>query len=187
MKIVKYKQFILENMEEEVAPESTGGGVSNTDTAETYSNTLLSKLKRKVELMFDEEQIKKMSDNDKSKPTFAEYNITLDDIELSTQPSDRLSFTFSDDGFYYKVYIEVKIKDVAKDISEVEDGGDFNIKDIKKCYLKFKKYDKNNDEVVGQVDKNLKVNDFDEEYLINLKIEIDDDFGDDDGFEIETK
>ena len=172
MKIVKYKQFILEH----------------TDTVETYSNASLSKLKRKIESMFNEEDVKKMKDNDKDKPTFKEYGMNLDDIELSTQPHDRLGFRFSDDEFYYQVYVEIKVKDVTTEISEIEDGDDFSEKNIKKCYLKFKKYDKNNDEVVGQVDKNVSISDIDEEFLINLKVEIDDEFGDDDEekFEIET-
>lgn len=172
MKIVKYKQFILEH----------------TDTVETYSNSLLNKLKRKVESMFNEEDVKKIEDSDKDKPTFKDYGMSLDDIELSTHPHDRLGFRFSDDGFYYQVYIEVKVKDVTKDISEIEEGDDFSESDIKTCYIKFKKYDKDNDEVVGQLDKNVKVKEFDEEYLINLKIEIDEEFGgDDEEFKIETE
>lgn len=172
MKIVRYRQFILEH----------------TDTVETYSNASLSKLKRKIESMFNDEDVKSMKDNDKDKPTFKEYGMHLDDIELSTQPHDRLGFRFSDDSFYYQVYVEIKVADVTKDISEIEDGDNFSEKDIQKAYLKFKKYDMNNDEVVGQVDKNVKIEDIDEEYLINLKVEIDDDFGgEEEKFEIETE
>lgn len=170
MRIIRYKEFILEH----------------TDTVETYSNTLLTKLKRKIEAMFNEEDIQQMKDKDK--PTFKEYGMTLDNCEISTKPHDRLSFRFSDDGYYYQVYIEIKVADVTKDISEVGEDEDFSDDKIKKCYLKFKKYDKNTDEVVGQLDKNVDVKNIDEEYFINLKIEIDEEFGNDDSekFEIET-
>ena len=49
------------------------------------------------------------------------------------------------------------------------------------------KYDIDTFEIVGQVDKNVEVKGLDEEYLINLKIELDDMFGDEDDFKIETK
>ena len=42
-------------------------------------------------------------------------------------------------------------------------------------------------EVIGQITKNVKIKDIDEEFLIDLKIEIDDKFGDEEEFEIETE
>jgi hypothetical protein len=48
-------------------------------------------------------------------------------------------------------------------------------------------YDINTFEVVGQLDKNVEVKGLDEEYLINLKIELDDMFGEEEKLEIETE
>ena len=64
----------------------------------------------------------------------------------------------------------------------------FNIKDIKKCDIKFKKYDLETFEVLGQITKSIEVDTVDEEFIIELKIEIDDMFGDEDEeFKIETE
>ena len=49
-----------------------------------------------------------------------------------------------------------------------------------------KKYDIDTDDVIGQITKNVNIKDIDEDFLVNLKIEIDDKFGDDEEFEIET-
>ena len=43
------------------------------------------------------------------------------------------------------------------------------------------------DEVIGQITKNVDMKKIDEEFLIDLKIEMDDKFGDEEEFEIETE
>jgi hypothetical protein len=55
------------------------------------------------------------------------------------------------------------------------------------CYIKFKKYDLDTFEVIGQITKNVKIKDIDEEFLVDLKIEMDDQFGEEEEFEIETE
>ena len=63
----------------------------------------------------------------------------------------------------------------------------FDSDDIEQCYIKFKKYSLDNlTEIIGQISKNIDIKDIDEEFLIDLKIELDDKFGDSDDFEIET-
>jgi hypothetical protein len=188
MKIVKYTEFIVET----------------TDTIENYSNSLLGVLKNKIDKMFEyesepeegseEEQmtIKKAkfaSNKDKNKPTFKEFGVRLDSSEISNR-NTCLTIKFSDDENSYSVFIKVDTAEVAQDIVAFpkEDNKDFSIEDIKKCHVTLKKYNIDTFEIVGQLDKNVDVKSLDEEYLINLKIELDDMFGDEEEeFEIETK
>jgi hypothetical protein len=53
----------------------------------------------------------------------------------------------------------------------------------------FKKYDINTLEIVGQLSKNINTDKINEDYLIELKLELDKDFGDEEEeeFEIETE
>jgi preprotein translocase subunit Sec63 len=57
---------------------------------------------------------------------------------------------------------------------------DFSFEDIESCFIKFKKYDLETFEVLGQMTKNVKIKDIDENFLVDLKIELDDTFSDDD-------
>ena len=181
MDIIKFSQFIKENQ----------------DTEESYSNSLLSVLKKKIDKMFNFEQTEEADDemtikkakigsNNKNNPTFKEFGIRLESSEVSKN-NNTLTVKFSDDENTYALTISIDLAEVSKDLSDKQDQ-DFNINDIKKCYLKFKKYDIETFEVIGQIDKNVEVKNIDEEYLINLKIEIDDLFGDEEeNFEIETE
>ena len=42
-------------------------------------------------------------------------------------------------------------------------------------------------EVIGQITKNTDPNQIDEEFIVNLKIELDEEFGDEEEFKIETE
>ena len=53
--------------------------------------------------------------------------------------------------------------------------------------FKFKKYDLDTFEVIGQITKNTDPNQIDEEFIVNLKIELDEEFGDEEEFKIETE
>ena len=187
MKIIKYSDFINEAV----------------DTVENYSNSLLSVLKKRIDKMFDfqsepeegsEEEnmtVKKAnitSKKDQNKPTFKEFGVRLDSSEISKKNTN-LTVKFSDDENTYSIFIKVDTSEVANDIAAAasEDGKDFSIDDIKKCHITLKKYDINTFEVVGQLDKNVEVKGLDEEYLINLKIELDDMFGEEEKLEIETE
>jgi hypothetical protein len=68
-----------------------------------------------------------------------------------------------------------------------EDGqDDFTIDDVKKCYIKFKKYDLDTFEVIGQLAK-IEPKEIDQEFIVNLKLEVDEMFDQgDDVFKIET-
>jgi hypothetical protein len=55
------------------------------------------------------------------------------------------------------------------------------------AYIKFKKYDANTDDLIGQITKNVEIKKIDEDFLVDLKIEIDDKFGEEEEFKIETE
>jgi hypothetical protein len=190
MKIVKFGEYIKENLH---------------DTAEQYVNIALSKLKRKIESFFESEEEKeseegliKMSDaikrgkekeKEESQISFAELGLTLVSSEFSRYSSmnDSLKIILSDEQCRYDLIFiipleEAKVKDTTKDSSD---------KDIKKIFIKFKKYDSTKDfELIGQINKNM---DFDLEkitpdLIVNLKIELDDEFLEDqEKLEIETE
>lgn len=178
MKIIKYKQFINENFQ---------------DTPENYIAIVLNKLKRKIDKIFD---YKELSDDEVLKPeelekvtsdkmTFKDLGVGLESSEISKYSKlyDSLTVKFSDDQNTYTLIIMIDIKEAIPEDKEA----DFDpLEDIKKCYVKFKKYDLDTFEIIGQVSKNVKVKDIDENFIIDLKIEIDDAFDESDDFEIET-
>jgi hypothetical protein len=207
MKIQKFNQFILEAQDdaqvapqgEAQAPEQTpmeqpAGNVRN-DTPASYVDSLLIAMKKKVEKMFEENDDEDVEENDIKKaklnkkrngnsPTFKEFNLRLESCEVSTRSlmNDTLTVKFSDDENWYNLLISVSNKDaIPKDKTK-----DFSTKDIKQCFIKFKKYDSETQEVIGQITRNTDPNTIDEEFIVNLKIELDDQFGEEEEFEIET-
>lgn len=190
MKIVKFFDFINEEL---------------NDTPETFVMTLLKKLKSDIDKMFDFQEnllpgqeesdqdpekvkkIKKISKKSKDKMSFEDLGIRLESSEISkySKLHDSLTVKFSDDKNTYTLIIMIDSKEaIPKDPAK-----DFSIDDIEKCYIKFKKYDLDTFDVIGQISKNIEVKKIDEEFLIDLKIEIDEQFGDEseEEFEIETE
>lgn len=189
MKIIKYTEFIKENMYE---------------TPENYIGAALNQLKRKIDKMFDfqednteqnypvegeeatPEKIKKIKTRSKDKMSFEDLGVRLESSEVSKYSKlyDSLTIKFSDDNATYALIITIDIKEgIPKDKEK-----DFDIDDIEKCYIKFKKYDLDTFEVIGQITKNAELKKLDEDFLIDLKIELDDKFTDEDEeLEIETE
>lgn len=180
MKIIKYGDFIKENLQ---------------DTPENYIAIVLNKLKRDIDKIFD---YKEESDDTVLKPeelqrvksdkmTFKDLGVRLESSEVSKYSKlyDSLTVKFSDDQNTYTLIIMIDIKEAIPEDKEK----DFDpLEDVKKCYIKFKKYDLDTFEILGQVDKNVKVKDIDEDFIIDLKIEIDEKFDEsEDEFEIETE
>ncbi len=124
---------------------------------------------------------------DKNKPTFKDFGIRKDSSELSTK-NNGLTVKFSDDENSYTIFIKVNTDSVAQDIAAFpkEDNKDFGIDDIKKCIVFLRKTNIDTFKEIG-IDKTVDVKSLDEEYLINLMIELDDMFGDFEKLEIETK
>jgi len=176
------------------------------DTPESYVEIALNQLKRKFDKMFEFQegesdvngpadelekdgsksiQKAKSEAKDKSKISLKDLGVRLDSSEVSkySKMYDSLTIKFTDDEATYNLYLAIDIKDaMPKDATK-----DFSYEDIEMCYIKFKKYNFDTFEVIGQITKNVKIKDIDEEFLIDLKIEIDDKFGEEEEFEIETK
>jgi hypothetical protein len=185
MKVRKFIEFIKEELQ---------------DTPESYIATLLQRLKVKIDKMFEdqmpdadngggkEKSIKqaKADSRNKDKMSFKDLGIRLESSEISkySKMYDSLTITFTDDQNMYTLILMIDIKEgIPKDPNK-----DFSIDDIEKCYIKFKKYDIDKFDIIGQLSKNVEVKKIDEEFIIDLKIELDEMFGDeDDEFKIETE
>ena len=192
MKIRKYSEFINEEI--------------MNDTPESYVEIALNQLKKKIDKMFEFQegesdanepadelekdksksiQKAKSESKDKSKMSLKDLGVRLDSSEISkySKMYDSLTIKFTDDDATYNLYIAIDIKDaMPKDATK-----DFSYEDIEKCYIKFKKYDLDTFEVIGQITKNVEIKKIDEEFLVDLKIEMDDQFGEEEEFEIETE
>lgn len=199
MKIIKFTEFINEGM---------------NDTPESYISMALMKIKRKIDRMFEEsegegdfiepqegmfDEEKKKSKKEKSiknakeegaeeseeKMTFKDLGVRLESSEISKYSKlyDSLTVKFSDDMATYALIILIDLKDgISKDPSK-----DFSEDDIQKCYIKFKKYDIDTFDIVGQITKNVEIKKIKEEFLIDLKIELDEKFDEKEDLGIETK
>lgn len=187
MKIRKFIEFIKEEF---------------NDTPESYIEQALKHIKNKIDKMFEDQtdledekekegnsSIMKAKANakDKSKISFKDLGIQLESSEVSTYSkiSDSLTVKFSDARFAYDLIVLIELKEgMPKDPTK-----DFSHKDVENCFIKFKKYDKDTLELCGPpLTKNVKTKDIDEEFLIELKIELDEESGDEDEkLEIETE
>lgn len=200
MKIIKYTEFIKEEL---------------TDTPQTLIEMKLKQLKSKLDKIFQDvsdspdvilkpDEFKKKDSNEM---TFKDLGIHLDSSEISkySKMYDNLTIKFSDDMNTYTLIIMIDVKDALPGNSSKEDENlddeeiddesieeaneeDFDIDDITKCYIKFKKYNLDTFEIEGQLSKNVDIDDIDENFLIDLKLELDEKFGDsEEEFEIETE
>jgi hypothetical protein len=183
MKIFKYSEYIKEELQ---------------DTPENYVATALNQLKRKLDKIFDNEskelprilKPEELAKVDSSKMTFKDLGVKLESSEISKYSKlyDSLTIKFTDDSNTYTLIIMIDIKEAIPEKSKEEEEKDFDIDDIESAYIKFKKYDLDTFEIIGQLSKNVKIKDINEEFLIDLKIELDEKFSDDDEeFEIETE
>lgn len=192
MKIVKFLDYIKEDF---------------NDTPETIVDNLLTKLKRKIESMFDSSEeespegeestnVKKFKE-DGEKMNFSDLGVSLESAEISkySKMYDSLTVKFSDDTSLYSLYLTVDLKEVinnnAGGEAQPEEEKIVGDKDIKNVIIKFKKYDTtdNKYELSGQLVKKVKVDDINSDFLVALKLEIDEDGGETDSekLEIETE
>lgn len=181
MKIIKYSQFINED--------------NYHDTPEEYVKTALIKLKKRIDSFFEEASQEKSDEKEvmtmakaqkkgeekkkeEGKLSFKELNVNLESSELSKYSAiyDSITIKYSDPEFLYNLFITIPVTaginpDKTKDFSD---------KEIKQCSYKFKKYDINNFELLGQIGpKTIDIDKVDEDFLVSLKIELDEEFGSD--------
>jgi len=176
MKIIKFSDYnrINENQ---------------TETPEEYIKTVLIKIKNKLQRMFqtsDESEVQGFEQKT-GEMNFAQMGVELESLEMSrySRTLDNVKLKFSDEQFLYDLMIAIHISEAVP-----KNGKEFKSDDIKKCYIKFKKYDKHEPgEVLAELSKNIKIEEINEDFLVALKIELDEQSGDEekDEFEIETE
>lgn len=175
MQVKKFRNFLNENVH---------------DTPEEYVKMALTKLKKKIEKYFEvppkSDGVIKLGDalkagkekkDNKSSISFNELGLSLESSEFSKYSSvfDSIKLIFKDEMNRYDLFITINLEEaVPKDKNK-----DFSENDIKKCFLKFKKYDLSKaDELVGQINKNVEIDSIDEDLIVELKIELEEKFGD---------
>lgn len=182
MRIIKYLEYIRENQ---------------SDTPETYIALLLKNIQDKIQGYFidntDSDNTINKFDNHYNKKriengdmSFKDMGIELQSSEVSKYSSmnDNLKVIFSDSESRYDLIITINTKDAVRKDEE----SDFSIKEIKKAFIKFKKYDiSDNRGLIGEITKTINPKDIDEDMLISLKIELDEMFGLDSSSELEIE
>jgi hypothetical protein len=167
----------------------------HNETPEQYIKNALLKVKHKIEKMFagapgsDETQVRRFAQDDqgKSGSTIAELGVELESIEMSrySRTLDNVRVKFSDEESLYDLMIGIELSEAVP-----EKDKEFSVDDIKNCVVKFKKYDKHEPgEVVAEITNNVKLEEIDEDLLVELKIRLDEESGEEEGqgFEIETE
>lgn len=184
MKIIKYNEYV-EYLKENL-----------NDTPEAYISSLLQKLKKKIESFFssgeesDVEDISQVTNKERKQEggmSFRDMNVNLDSCEISkySKVYDNLKVIFSDEEFRYDLIITINLEDAIPKSNDK----DFSINDIESCQIKFKKYNIDGFTLEGEITKTVKINDINEELLIELKIELDElfDVSPNSELEIETE
>lgn len=184
MKIVKFNDYIKEEL---------------TNTPEEYVKTALQMIKFKIDSLFesptkdeDTEKMTTMSDalkkgkekeKEKSKISFSDLGLILVHSEFSKYSSlnDNVKFYFEDsENSRYDLYISIPLE-----FAVGEKDKPFTYKDIKKCYVMFKKYDQDGT-VYPPIDKTVEIDSIDDNFIVSLKVEYDENFGSKEELKIEV-
>lgn len=187
MRIIKYTEFIKEEL---------------TNPSKNYIETALLQLKMKIDNIFkyegsDEEtegsdnksiSSAKKDSNNKEKISFKDLGVNIVSSEVSKYSHEysNLSVKFIDDQNEYSLIISINIKEGK-------------VKTDKKpmvCDVKLKKYDLDTFDIVAQIPSpidgdspdylQIEIDKIDEDYLVDLKIKLDERSSDKDEFKIET-
>jgi len=177
MKLKKKIDKIFEPEEEEENFDEPQRSIF-TDDLEKKPNRKGKDLKRAKEEGNEKE-------NKEKNISFKDLGVRLESSEISKYSKlyDFLTVKFSDDESTYTLIIIVDMKQaIPKDATK-----DFSPDDIEKCFIKFKKYDLDTFDIVGEITKNIDIKKISEDFLVELKIEIDEEFGGEKELEIETE
>lgn len=185
--LMKIKKRIDRMFEDESEEESEFNEPQKNIFTDDFSKK--KKTKKKTKKKNSLEKAKKRGEREEeeeNKLTLKDLGVKLESSEISKYSKlyDSLTVKFSDDESFYSLIIIIDLKEgIPKDPNK-----DFSANDISKCYIKFKKYDIDTFDIIGQLTKNVEIKKINEDFLINLKIELDDEFGDrEDEFKIKTE
>lgn len=183
MRVRYFDEFILERI---------------FDSPESYISNRLNDIEKKISNIFgiqeggesiDSFSSKEQKDKKKSgKMGFPELGIQLHSIQKSkySKIQDSIKCRFFDDENLYDFTVILDLKDAVP-----SDGSkDFSGDDIKDCFIKFKKYDVDSFDPLGEIDpRTIEIDDIDEDLMIELKLELDERSkgGSEENFSIETE
>jgi hypothetical protein len=175
--IKKFKDFTVPNVNEDKSFFS--------DSPESFIESVLLKIKHKIEKFFkpaeevDNRRVVKIGDKDfeekvkksETKLNFADMGLELQSSEYdkSTPLYHSIDVKFTDSQFLYDLYLMIKLEEaIPEDKTKTMEESD-----IKECYIKFKKYDIKMLEVINKLNRNIKIADIDEDFIVKLKLELD--------------
>ena len=136
------------------------------DTPESYVAVALKKIESKFKKMF----------NDESDESLKKMEVKLESIDINKSPKlwDSITVKYSDSTYLYSLYLTISIEEAISDKEDKEI--DWN--QIDDAFIKFKKYRLDDMELVGELAKNIKIKDLSTDMLVQLNIETDEEFGD---------
>lgn len=160
-KIYKFQDFIKLN--------------ESNDTPENLIKSKLTEIKKAIEDLFEEveegneEGPENISIGDaknakSKKKSLSSMGVKLDscDISLYSKTDDFLKVKYSDDDGIYDLLISINISD------GLPKGDNFTTDDIKKAFIKFKKYGSENIDLIGQLTWNVNIDRDDREFKISI-------------------
>jgi hypothetical protein len=169
MKIQKYREYII----------------LEGNSQEDYMDQVLRGIKNRIDPVFDEEKVKKLQD-------FKNANLQLANdpkIDKYSPTSTTLKYRFTDDNnTVYDLIFTVDLKDAINPNPDE----DYKTSDIKKVHVQFKKYASESngglDLVDRLLDKSYNPEEINPEFLIKLKVDLDEGKteNDEEEFKIET-
>lgn len=157
MAIIRFKDFMINESEDNNSPN------------ENVRLALL-KVKKRIESYF----LDTTPVSEEGAPNFNEMGLALECCELDTRTAlfDHLIVKFSDEVYSYNLNISVNIKEGVKE-TEAQLMAD----------VKFKKYLISTTEMVGQISKESELDQINDEFIMDIKVELDDQFKDSDNDE----
>lgn len=180
-KVYKYSEFLVETIH---------------DTPETYIGVSLKKLEKRINKMFsgaevEDGEVKRFGEKgdldrkEEGEMSFIDLGLQKQSLQISkSKLYHRLKLQFSDEEFLYDMTFTVDLRDALPTNKEK----DYSDKDVKKCQIKFKKYSLDDFELIsGPLEETVEIEKIDEEYLIELKIKLDENDEEEEDFEIETE
>lgn len=161
-KILKYSQFSKINEE--------------NDTPENYIKTKLMRIKKEIDNLFEESDnndeenqpetisiktAKKASN--KSRKFLSGVELQSSEISLYSKTDDNLTVKYSDMEGVYNLLVSININN-----SLPKQNQNFSDDDIKKIYVKFKKYTTEEIDLIGQIDYTFDVDFKDGKFIFSL-------------------
>jgi hypothetical protein len=166
------------------------------DTPENYIEQALESILSKIKEMIPEEGEEAESEDEvisftkarekgdekerqQKELSFKDYGSRITNSEISRKNST-LEITIEEGDITYMIFVIIDIKEgMPQDKTK-----DFSADDVKRCMVKMKKYDFGGKQIGSPVSKNIDIKDFDENFLIDMKLQIDGDEKEDIGIEV---